>query len=97
MGQLPDVEARVYFVIYPSNTMGQLLCAIHTKEDKLLAENEAVQIGRIQYGDCEIFIYSPIVLTSAEAEQLGEHAIRMATGQKGGEFIPQYVEVATED
>ena len=51
----------------------------------------------MQYGDLEIIIYSPVELTAAEAEQFSEHALRMATGQEGTEFMPRYVEPEADE
>lgn len=86
------IEATVYLVVAQTRTLGKLLCAIHTKEDKQLHEAEAVQVGRIKYGDLQIIIYSPVELTMAEAEEFNEAAIRGATGQMGPEYIPRYSE-----
>jgi len=86
------IEATVYLVVAQTRTLGKLLCAIHTKEDKELHASEAVQVGRILYGDLQIIIYSPVELTMEEAEQFNEAAIRGCTGQMGPEHMPRYSE-----
>jgi hypothetical protein len=91
------IEATVYLVVAPTRTMGNLLCAIHTKEDKELAEREHVQFGRILHGDLQIIIYSPVQLTMEETEQFNEAAIRGCTGQLGPEYMPRYSEPHEDD
>lgn len=86
------IESTVYFVVAETRTMGKLLCAIHTPEDKALHEAEAVQFGQILHGDLQIIIYSPVQLTTAEAEQFNEDALRAATWQFGPEYVPRYSE-----
>lgn len=97
MNQLPEIEARVFFVIYTFNTMEKTLVAIHTLEDKQGHESEAVHIGRIRHGDLEVLIYSPVELTKAEANQFEEHALRVALGQFGSENMPRYSESGEVD
>ena len=92
MNETP-IEATVYMVVGRMPTSGELLLlSIHTREDKELHASEARHVGRILNGDLQIIIYSPEELTTAEAEQVGEQAIRQATGQLGTELIPRYSE-----